>query len=160
MFYTSLFQSALIIWSHYECLTSQETNFFRTFYYAHSTCCPRLYSDASEHEPRWLSRHVTQLRQSKSTLICIFLESSEVALPNGYLTLKIRWAFEERIASQPVGVIFTGVLGLKLVTQLRNFERLYFRWITSKPHWICIFLECSKIALSFGTLTKIIWATF
>ena len=45
----------------------------QTFYYARSTCCPRLYSDASEHEPWWLLRHVTQLKQSKSTLICIFL---------------------------------------------------------------------------------------
>ena len=28
----------------------------------------------SEHEPWWLSRHVTQLRRNKSTSICIFLE--------------------------------------------------------------------------------------
>ena len=139
MFYTSLFQSVLIIWSNYECLTSQETNFFRTFYYASSTCCPRLYSDASEHEPWWLSRHVTQLRQNKSILICIFLESSKVVLSNGYLTLNIWWAFEECIASQAIGVIFARVFRLKLVTQLCNFERLYFRWITSKPHWYAYF---------------------
>ena len=97
---------------------------------------------------------------SLPTLICIFLESSKVALSNGYLTLKIQWAFEERITSQAIGVIFAGVLGLKLVTQLRNFERLYFRWFTINPIDMHIFGMFSKIALSFGTLTKIIRATF
>ena len=29
----------------------------------------------SEHEPWWLSRHVTQLRRNRSTSICIFLEA-------------------------------------------------------------------------------------
>ena len=39
--------------------------------------------------------------------------------------LKIRLAFEERIASKAIGVIFAGVFRSKLVTQQRNFERLY-----------------------------------
>ena len=89
VFYTSLFQS---FWSSeviMSVLYLRKQTFLWNHYYTHSTCCPRLYSDTSEHEPRWLARHVTQLRQNKSTLICIFLESSKVVLSNGYLTLKI-----------------------------------------------------------------------
>ena len=46
--------------------------------------------------------------------MCMFLESSKVALSNGYLTLKIWCAFEEHIALQSIGIIFCMRFSLKI----------------------------------------------